>query len=108
MSRIIIAHPDGTDQLEVDQGAFNNGFFPGYVYVRAASGSPSNPLAPLDDDMTQVANDSSTKFYAQQRAAFGVLRGTADPGPSLPTGTEYVWMKTDGAGHLLDILSGVA
>ena len=32
-------------------------------------------------------------------------------GPTLPTltvGTEYVWNKTDGAGTLLDILSGVA
>lgn len=32
-------------------------------------------------------------------------------GPTLPvlaTGTEYVWNKTDGAGILLDIISGVA
>lgn len=28
--------------------------------------------------------------------------------PVLPPGTEYVWMKTDGAGTLLDIVSGVA
>ena len=28
--------------------------------------------------------------------------------PALPTGTEYIWNKTDGAGTLLDIVSGVA
>lgn len=34
--------------------------------------------------------------------------GPVDPAPSLPPGTEYVWNKTDGAGTLLDIVSGVA
>lgn len=28
--------------------------------------------------------------------------------PELPPGTEYIWNKTDGAGTLLDIVSGVA
>lgn len=28
--------------------------------------------------------------------------------PTLPSGTEYVWNKTDGAGTLLDIQTGVA
>lgn len=28
--------------------------------------------------------------------------------PTLPAGTEYIWNKTDGAGTLLDIVSGVA
>ena len=34
--------------------------------------------------------------------------GTTDPSTYLPSGTEYVWNKTDGAGTLLDIVSGVA
>ena len=50
---------------------------------------------------TQIAADPALK------AAFASV-GAADPGPGLPHGTEYVWMKTDGAGTLLDILSGVA
>lgn len=28
--------------------------------------------------------------------------------PTLPSGTEYIWNQTDGAGTLLDIISGVA
>lgn len=41
------------------------------------------------------------------RAAL-VSKGTTSPAASLPPGTEYVWMQTDGAGTLLDIVSGVA
>lgn len=41
------------------------------------------------------------------RAAF-VSFGPDDPEPSLPPGTEYVWNKTDGAGTLIDIITGVA
>jgi hypothetical protein len=37
-----------------------------------------------------------------------VIRGPDDPSATLPIGIEYVWMKTDGAGTLLDIVSGVA
>lgn len=33
--------------------------------------------------------------------------GTTDPGPTVPDGVEYVWFKTDGAGAVLDILSGL-
>lgn len=44
MARIIIASP-ASGQLEVEQSAFDAGFFPGYVYVRdagpAASAEPS-------------------------------------------------------------------
>ena len=34
--------------------------------------------------------------------------GATDPEPDVPPGTEFVWFKTDGAGTLLDILTGVA
>jgi hypothetical protein len=34
--------------------------------------------------------------------------GPVDPASTLPPGAEYVWFKTDGAGLLLDILTGVA
>lgn len=44
----------------------------------------------------QAASDSATYVH------FGPSL------PSLPSGTEYVWNKTDGAGTLLDIVSGVA
>ena len=52
-------------------------------------------------------------YVPQTFTAAGNSSGTASvyAGPTLPTyptGTEYVWWKTDGAGHLLDILSGVA
>lgn len=44
---------------------------------------------------------------AELTASFASV-GPIDPAPSLPPGTEYVWNKTDGAGTLLDIVTGVA
>lgn len=38
----------------------------------------------------------------------GPFAGPDDPSSDLPPGSEYVWLKTDGAGTLLDIISGVA
>lgn len=51
--------------------------------------------------------------YAQGRgtgtAPAAIVTGPVMPNsPALTTGTEYVWLETDGAGNLLDILSGVA
>lgn len=52
------------------------------------------------------------RVNAHERGLIGagtiVRASSVDPAPSLPTGTEFVWFKTDGAGVVLDILSGVA
>lgn len=37
-----------------------------------------------------------------------VYVGPDDPAGSVPTGSEYVWFKTDGNGTTLDILTGKA
>lgn len=71
MARIIIAPGHGGSELDVDQAAFDAGFFPGYVYVRAASGTPSNPLGPFAADMDAVAADPTSAFSVRQKAAYG-------------------------------------
>lgn len=57
----------------------------------------------VDDDerpQVQVGDPSASATY--------VSFGPTDPEPALSPGQEYVWHKTDGAGTLLDIVSGVA
>jgi hypothetical protein len=58
-------------------------------------------------DVGADAAGAATAAQAAAIAAIRVIPGTTQP-TGLPTGTEYVWMKTDGSGNLLDILSGVA
>lgn len=50
----------------------------------------------------EIARDSEVA----ERVLGGI--GPIDPAAGLPHGAEYVWFKTDGAGVLLDILTGVA
>jgi hypothetical protein len=72
VARIIIAPAHGGAELDVDQTIFNDGFFPGYVYVRDAGGSTSsNPLGPLDTDVSSLVPASSgSATSAALRAAY--------------------------------------
>lgn len=55
----------------------------------------------------QIAADPAlSATYALGGGASRTITGPTLP--TLPAGTEYIWNKTDGAGTLLDILSGVA
>jgi hypothetical protein len=55
-----------------------------------------------------TATAARAAISAAQSTPAVVYSQHADPDISgLTTGTEYVWLKTDGAGNLLDILSGV-
>jgi hypothetical protein len=58
--------------------------------------------AAIDERVTAVGDAT----YVRGGGAAQLITGPTLP--TLPTGTEYVWNKTDGAGNLLDILSGVA
>jgi hypothetical protein len=75
----------------------------------ASSQHPSAYTVPsqAQQDATKEQNLPSRLSDQALRAAFA-SSGPTDPSASLPHGTEYVWMKTDGAGTLLDIVSGVA
>lgn len=91
-------------EITVDEAEYQQLLAYGLIY----DGTP--PVAPADfydEILTDKAQDSSSAFSAALRAAY-VSHGTTDPGPTLAKGTEYVWMKTDGAGTLLDILAGVS
>lgn len=110
MARIIIVRSSGGPELEVDQAAFNNGFFPGYVYVRDASGSPTNQLAPLAADMNTVLSDPASAPSTTLRAAYGAVTlvnatGTTD---SAAIQAAFNGMKVGGhaQGHLL--VKGIA
>lgn len=54
--------------------------------------------AAVDDQLAAQAASVATTC-----STFGPTQPT-----TIPAGHEYVWLKTDGAGNLLDILSGVA
>jgi hypothetical protein len=63
------------------------------------------PDITYSDLVTMLIRDIPIAIFG----AAGSARAVAGPGlPQLPAGTEYVWFQTDGAGELLDILSGVA
>lgn len=66
---------------------------PGFLASEAAD--PASPLA--------------GELSATYALGGGTSRTITGPTlPDLPPGTEYIWNKTDGAGTLLDIVSGVA
>jgi hypothetical protein len=78
----------------------------------------AQPASPQADDQWLVPSTSAlqrwsgaawvvfnkTSFVAGQGH---VYQQTTDPTTTVPAGTEFVWFQTDGAGALLDILSGV-
>ena len=73
------------------------------------------PLTPagLDAAVTALATNPASALATAQNATYakggGASRVITGPTlPTLPAGTEYVWNKTNGAGTLLDILTGVA
>lgn len=61
----------------------------------------------LDEAIAAEMQRSGSAIETQLNATF-VSHGTTDPGTTLPAGTPYIWYKTDGAGTVLDIMSGVA
>lgn len=67
------------------------------------------PVAVKVDDVnlpTRLSEAAQNATYAQGGGSARVITGPTLP--TLPAGTEYIWNKTDGAGTLLDIVSGVA
>lgn len=57
-------------------------------------------------DGTSATATALSATYARGQGSTVLINGPTLP--TLPAGTEYIWHKTDGAGTLLDILSGVA
>lgn len=64
---------------------------------------PTRARGGIADDIADPASAIGSALSASY-----VGFGTVDPSTFLPPGTEYVWNQTDGAGVLLDIVSGVA
>jgi hypothetical protein len=78
----------------------------------AANTAAANALAPNDSTVAEYVNGTGpTKAALNSTYALGGGTSRTITGPTLPAlppGTEYIWNKTDGAGTLLDIVSGVA
>lgn len=55
-----------------------------------------------------IARDSEVAAAVAALDGRFAIIGPDDPSPGLVSGTEYVWNKTDGAGNLIDIITGVA
>ena len=65
--------------------------------------------AHIENEVTTPGTPTATALSATYALGGGASRTITGPTlPPLPAGTEYVWNKTDGAGTLLDILTGVA
>lgn len=63
----------------------------------------------LAGKLAKSANLGDLASKPQARANLAaVAYGSADPSAGLSSGTEYAWFKTDGAGTLIDIVTGVA
>lgn len=86
----------------------------GTTDMRALMG-PDGPEGPEGPEGPPGGSDAETA----QRVTEGPLTKTAlasalpifgsvSPSTYLPAGREYVWFQTDGAGTLIDIVSGVA
>jgi len=58
----------------------------------------------MDSTLANPASASSVRLSTTFAAGH---TGPTNPESSLSSGTEYVWFQTDGAGQLLDILTGV-
>lgn len=75
---------------------------------------PNFPRSPsfqdgVDDLSASTFNDLESRAAAAIAASVVTIVGPTQPvAPNPPSGTEYVWFKTDGQGNLQDILSGVA
>lgn len=57
---------------------------------------------------TEIGNPATPGGTALSAAITATASVKGPTLPTLATGTEYVWLKTDGAGTLLDIVSGIA
>ncbi|WP_447643157.1 hypothetical protein [Nocardioides zeae] len=73
--------------------------------VRVATG-PAGPPGGSDAETAQRVTDGPLTKTALASAL--PIFGSASPSTYLPAGREYVWFQTDGAGTLIDIVSGVA
>ena len=78
MARIIIADRAG-QQKEVDQSAYDDGFFPGWTYIGPAGGGTPLQYDPYVDDATAAVTQYGPKTMAAQRAAFDLLGGSVHP-----------------------------
>lgn len=71
---------------------------------------PRNP--PFQDGVDTASAETFNDLEARAAAAIAasvttIVGPNAPQAPNPPSGTEFVWFKTDGNGTLLDILSGV-
>lgn len=73
-------------------------------YVRGQSEGASADA----DNAVSTANAAHQLAQGVATSLASTFIGPTDPSTFLAPGTEYVWHKTDGAGTLLDIVSGVA
>ena len=68
---------------------------------------PTNPNGVVTrSEIRQIVDELAAGTYARGSAV--AFQGSEPPDlTALPSGTEYIWWKTDGEGNILDLLSGV-
>lgn len=94
MARIIIAPGGGGTELEVDQSAFDNHFFPGYIYVRDASPTASSEPSAEEVRMAAAVAAGTGPLPLALRAA---LVPFWEAGETVGAGT----VRVDATGHII-------